>query len=59
MNSISLVLDNSERATQAATWCKRNQIDYDLEYWGWPSHTKYKFIFASHQDLVLFSLKWT
>lgn len=58
MESISLMLDDSERATRAAQWCKRNRINYNLEYWGWPGNTKYKFIFKDDQDLMMFSLKW-
>lgn len=58
MNEISTILKDSEIATRAATWCKRRKIDYKLEYWGWPQNTKYKFIFNSDEDLVMFSLKW-
>lgn len=59
MHTLSTYISDPDQATLAATWCKRNRIDYDLEYWGWPRHTKYKFIFTNQQDLVLFSLKWT
>lgn len=50
---------NPDVATRAAKWCKRNRINYHLEYWGWPGSKTYKFIFERDQDLVLFSLKWT
>lgn len=58
MNNIFTILNDSETATRAATWCKRKKISYELEYWGWPGNTKYKFIFNNDKDLVMFSLKW-
>lgn len=45
-------------ATKAAKWCKRNRIKYRLEYWGWPGVKKYKFLFDSESDMIMFSLKW-
>lgn len=59
MNNLSTEICDADRATNAASWCKRNKINYDLEFWGWPGATKYRFIFDNDQDLVLFSLKWT
>jgi hypothetical protein len=58
MDNISTVLTDSEIATRAAQWCKRNRITYNLEFWGWPGSTKYRFVFENDNDLVLFSLKW-
>lgn len=58
MNTLSTVIIDPDRATRAAKWCKRNRIKYDLEYWGWPSHTKYTFKFTNDNDMLLFSLKW-
>jgi len=58
MNPLSTHITDAARATQAAQWCKRNRINYDLEYWGWPGATKYCFIFENDNDLMLFSLKW-
>jgi hypothetical protein len=51
-------LTDSERATQAAQWCRRQRIPYELEYWGWPGNTRYRFIFSNSKHLTLFSLKW-
>ena len=56
--NLAITLDNSDRATRAATWCKRRRIDYDMEYWGWPSKTQYRFIFKQENDMLIFSLKW-
>lgn len=58
MSSLSTVITDADRATRAAKWCQRNRIEYDLEYWGWPSATRYRFKFMNDNDLVLFSLKW-
>jgi hypothetical protein len=55
---MKVFINDSDQATRAATWCKKNKITYDIEYWGWPGHTKYCFKFDNNQDLVLFSLKW-
>lgn len=52
-------IDVPDHATSAAEWCKFNNIDYRLEFWGWPGSTRYRFIFENDHDLVLFSLKWT
>lgn len=51
-------LNDPEQATKAAQWCKRNKIKYNLEYWGWPGNTRYRFIFNNDKDLALFTLKW-
>lgn len=59
MNKLSTFITSPDQATRAASWCKRHKIAYDLEYWGWPGQTKYKFIFEKDADLVMFSLKWT
>ena len=59
MPILSTDLTDPDRATRAASWCKRNRIQYNLEFRGWPGATKYRFIFDNDQDLVLFSLKWT
>jgi hypothetical protein len=58
MNTLSTCIDNADQATRAAQWCKRNRITYNLEFWGWPGSTKYRFVFENDNDLVLFSLKW-
>lgn len=55
---INIELKDVDQATQAAEWCKRNRINYDLEYWGWPGNTRYRFIFGTEEDLVMFALKW-
>lgn len=49
----------TDQATQAAEWCNNNRIDYDLQYWGWPGATKYRFIFNDESALAHFILKWT
>ena len=51
-------LQNPNSATCAAQWCKRNRINYNLEYWGWPGKTKYRFVFDNDTDLMMFALKW-
>lgn len=51
-------INESHRATDAALWCVANNIEYTLEYWGWPGATKYRFRFDNEQDGVNFSLKW-
>lgn len=51
-------INDPEVATQAAKWCKRNRIKYDIEYWGWPGKTNYKFIFNNNKQMMLFALKW-
>lgn len=58
MSELSIVINDAVRATQAAKWCKRNRINYDLEYWGWPGSKKYCFKFKTDNDLMIFSLKW-
>jgi len=58
MNSLSIVINDADQATRAAQWCKRNRITYNLEWQGWLSSTKYRFVFENDNDLVLFSLKW-
>lgn len=55
-NSVTIL--DADQATQAAQWCKRNRIDYNIEYWGWPSNTRYKFYFSDEKNLMLFALKW-
>lgn len=55
---MNIELKDVDQATQAAEWCKRNRINYDLEYWGWPGNTRYRFIFGTEEDLVMFALKW-
>ena len=47
------------RAVDAAEWCKRNKINYNLECHGWPGPTIYKFEFQKEFDMMIFSLKWT
>lgn len=59
MSNLFTEICDADRATNAAYWCERNKINYDLEFWGWPCATKYRFIFDNDKDLVLFSLKWT
>lgn len=54
----NLEIHDPDRATRAAQWCKRMKIDYKLEFWGWPGATRYRFLFNSEQDLIMFSLKW-
>ena len=56
---MTTTLTDPIKATDAAEWCKYNKINYQLEYWGWPGSTKYRFVFDNENDLVLFSLKWT
>lgn len=51
-------LTSTDQATLAAKWCKRNRIPYDLEYWGWPSKTRYRFVFNQEEHMMLFALKW-
>lgn len=58
MNTLSTYITDADRATRAAQWCKRHRITYNLEFLGWPSSTKYRFVFENDNDLVLFSLKW-
>ena len=41
----------------AAEWCESNNIDYNLEYWGWPN-TNYKFLFKKEDVMMVFLLKW-
>lgn len=53
-----IIINDSETATSAAIWCKKNKIDYNLEFWGWPGATKYRFVFNSERDLMMFSLRW-
>jgi len=55
---MDITINDATQALEAASWCKSNNIKYKLEYWGWPSNTRYKFIFDRNRDLVLFSLKW-
>ena len=57
-NSLTTFINNTEVALEASSWCKYNDIDYNIEYWGWPGNTKYKFIFKNDQDLIMFTLKW-
>ena len=57
-NFMSVELLETERATLAAQWCQWHKINYDLEYLGWPSNTRYRFIFDTEEDLVMFTLKW-
>lgn len=54
-----VTIQDSSKATQAAQWCKRNRIKYDIDFLGWPGNTRYRFKFNNEKDLVLFSLKWT
>lgn len=59
MNStLSVIIDDSHHPVEAAEWCAANNIYYDLEFWGWPASTKYKFLFNNEQDFIVFSLKW-
>jgi len=58
LTTMNVELKEPELATRAATWCKRNKIDYKLEFWGWPVATRYKFFFNNDEDMMLFSLKW-
>jgi hypothetical protein len=51
-------LIDPDHATLAAQWCKRNYIPYKLEYWGWPGLKKYKFLFDTESDMMMFSLRW-
>ena len=55
---MNITIHNADQATAAASWCKRNKIDYKLEFWGWPGATRYKFFFSNDEDMMLFSLKW-
>lgn len=45
-------------ATAAAEWCASNNVEYKLEFWGWPGSTVYKFLFEKELDMIVFSLKW-
>lgn len=56
--NLTITLDDPNQATRAAQWCKRRRIDYSMEFWGWPGHTKYRFIFKQEDDMLIFSLKW-
>jgi hypothetical protein len=51
-------LTDTDRATRAAQWCKRLGIPYNLEFWGWPGKTRYRFIFPEQKHLALFTLRW-
>lgn len=53
-----VIIQDSEQATLAAQWCKRNRINYKIDFLGWPGHTKYRFKFDNDRDLVMFTLKW-
>ena len=54
----SVTIGDVDQATRAAKWCKRNRINYNMEYSGWPSKTIYKFCFTDEKHLMLFALKW-
>lgn len=56
--NLQVTVSESETATQAAEWCQHNRIDYDIEYWGWPGTTTYKFCLKRDADMIMFSLKW-
>ena len=55
---MNITIHNADQATAAASWCKRNKIDYKLEFWGWPGKTRYRFIFPEQKHLALFTLRW-
>jgi len=57
MTSLCVTINNSLRAMDAAEWCESNNIDYNLEYWGWPN-TNYKFLFKKEDVMMVFLLKW-
>jgi len=58
MTKLAVTINNADRARQAAEWCRRHKIPYNLEFWGWPGSKIYKFVFDQQDDLVNFSLKW-